>query len=160
MFESSTLLANAYYGFSPAANLAKAVCTVSGQTTACPEIPGFMVGFGILALLIVFLPVLLIVISEWKIFKKAGQPGWACIVPVYNYIVMLDIIKKPFWWVILFFIPLVNVVVAFILVHNMAKVFGKDVGFTLGMIFLPFIFYPILGFGDARYTAPAESHNM
>ena len=151
MFEPSTILANAYYGFSPAANIAKAICTVNGQVTACPEIP---VGFGIFFVLIMIALCALIIVSTWKVFKKAGQPGWASIVPVYNYNVMLQIIKKPLWWIVLFFIPFVNAVMAIVLVYNMAKVFGKGIGFTLGMIFLPFIFYPILAFGDAKYNTP------
>jgi hypothetical protein len=153
MFEPSTLLANAYYGFSPAANLADVVCTANRQITACPEIPTFFLGFGMLFLVALCL---LIVVSQWKIYKKAGQPGWASIVPIYNYVVMLQIIKKPLWWIVLFFIPFVNAVMAIVLVYNIAKVFGKGIGFTLGMIFLPFIFYPILAFGDAVYTPPAE----
>ena len=160
MFNPSTLFANAYYGFSPAANLAKAICTVNGQAVACPEIPAFFAGFGIFFMLVIVALCALIVVSNWKIFKKAGQPGWASIVPIYNYVVMLQIIKKPLWWIVLFFIPLVNAVMAIVLVYNMAKVFGKGAGFTLGMIFLPFVFYPMLAFGDAVYTAPVGNSSV
>lgn len=97
----------------------------------------------------------LFVASFWKIFTKAGKPGWAAIVPIYNIIVMLEIVQKPIWWIVLLFIPLVNLVVAFLLVVELAKKFGQGIGFAVGMFFLGFIFYPILGFGDAVYDPAA-----
>jgi hypothetical protein len=99
-----------------------------------------------------------IIAGMWATFAKAGKPGWAAIIPIYNLIVMLDIINKPIWWIILFLIPCVNFIAAILVAMEMAKVFGKGAGFGLGLAFLPFIFYPILGFGDAKYqgsTAPA-----
>lgn len=105
----------------------------------------------ILAML-VFIPLLVFtVIAQWKIYEKAGKPGWASIVPVYNMIVLLEIIKKPIWWIALIFIPLVNFVIAIIIYIELAKVFRKDIGFTLGLIFLSPIFIMILGFGNAKY---------
>ncbi|MBT5859513.1 MAG: signal peptidase I [Flavobacteriales bacterium] len=95
--------------------------------------------------------VVLLIISGWKVFEKAGHPGWASIVPIYNMIIMCRIAKKPEWWVILMFIPLVNYVVGIWIINRMVKGFGKSEGFTIGMIFLGFIFYPILAFGDADY---------
>jgi hypothetical protein len=97
---------------------------------------------------------IIIIIARWKIFQKAGKPGWAAIVPIYNFIVELEIIGKPWWWLLLMFIPIVNIVFAIMIVNLLAKSFGKDVGFTLGLLFLPFIFYPILGFGKAEYVGP------
>lgn len=96
----------------------------------------------------------LMIAAMWKVFAKAGKPGWAAIVPIYNYIVMLEIIGKPLWWIVLLLIPLVNYVVIIIVMHGLSKSFGNGVGFTLGMIFLPFIFWPMLGFGDAEYIGP------
>jgi hypothetical protein len=90
----------------------------------------------------------------WKMFLKAGKPGWAAIIPVYNGIVMLEIIEKPIWWIVLCFIPIVNIVIGVMIVLELAKVYGQSAGFAVGMILLPFIFYPILGFGDATYTPP------
>jgi len=84
-------------------------------------------------------------------FTKAGKPGWASIIPIYNAIVLLEIAGKPIWWIVLLFIPLVNFIVIIIVVIDLAKNFGKGTGFGLGLAFLPFIFYPILGFGDAKY---------
>jgi hypothetical protein len=95
--------------------------------------------------------------SMWKVFTKAGKPGWACIIPIYNVVVLLDIVGKPLWWIILYIIPFVGFIIALIVTWNVAKVFGKGGGFALGLIFLPFIFFPILGFGDARYTKPAAA---
>jgi hypothetical protein len=93
----------------------------------------------------------LMVAACWKIFTKAGEPGWAAIVPIYNLVVLLKIVDKPLWWLILFLIPFVNFVAAILVTVALAEKFGKGVGFAVGMIVLPFVFYPILGFGDARY---------
>ncbi|MBA4031877.1 MAG: signal peptidase I [Planctomyces sp.] len=98
---------------------------------------------------------LIMLIALWKIFTKAGKPGWAAIIPIYNYIVWLEIVGRPLWWVLLFFIPGVNFVVAVIATLDLVKSFGKGVGFAIGVIFLPFIFLPILGFGDAKYLGPS-----
>lgn len=95
---------------------------------------------------------LLVLISAWKVFTKAGKPGWAVLIPVYNTVVMLEIARRPIWWLILLFIPVVGIFVAVIVIMDIAKDFGKGAGFGLGLLFLPFIFYPILGFGDSQYT--------
>ena len=92
--------------------------------------------------------------AMWKVFEKAGKPGWASLIPIYNAIVLIEIAGKPIWWFLLYFIPVVNIVIGIIVVHNVSRNFGKDVGFTLGLIFLGFIFYPILAWGDAQYLGP------
>jgi hypothetical protein len=100
----------------------------------------------------------LVIAGMWLTFTKAGKPGWAAIIPIYNIIVLLEIVGKPIWWVLLFLVPCVNIVMAIIVALEVARVFGKGVGFGLGLAFLPFIFYPLLGFSDARYqpmAAPA-----
>ncbi len=94
------------------------------------------------------------VVALWKMFTKAGEPGWAAIVPIYNLVVLLKIAGKPLWWIILLIIPFVNIVVGIIVAISLAKAFGKGVGFGVGLIVLPFIFYPILGFGSAAYVGP------
>jgi len=102
---------------------------------------------------------ILVLAAFWKIFAKAGKPGWAAIIPIYNLVVYLQIVNRPIWWIVLLFIPLVNVVVWIILTNDLAKAFGKGVGWTVGMLFLGFIFYPILGFGSDPYVgrqAPAK----
>lgn len=101
---------------------------------------------------LVWLVVLVGVIAGlWKVFVKAGKPGWAAIVPIYNIIVWLEIVGKPLWWIVLLFIPFVNFVVLIILSIALAEKFGKSTAFGIGIAFLGFIFIPILGFGDARY---------
>ena len=101
---------------------------------------------------LIYVAVIVIVIAGiWKAFEKAGKPGWAAIVPIYNVIVMIEIAKKPLWWIILMLIPLVNIVIAIILNIEIAQKFGKGAGFGLGLSFFGFIFWPILGFGDAQY---------
>jgi uncharacterized protein DUF5684 len=92
--------------------------------------------------------------AMWKVFTKAGQPGWAAIVPIYNGIVMLQIAGKPIWWILLYFIPIVNIVISIIVLHSISKNFGHGVGFTLGLIFLGFIFIPILAWGESEYLGP------
>lgn len=88
----------------------------------------------------------------WKIFTKAGQPGWAAIVPFYNLYVLLLIVKRPGWWIILMLIPCVNIVVMILIYLDLARVFGKSSGFAIGLILLSVIFVPILAFGDAEYV--------
>ena len=97
---------------------------------------------------------IVIIAAVWKVFVKAGKPGWAAIVPIYNVIVLLEIVGRPLWWVLLFFIPIVNFIVAIIVYIDLAKSFGKSAAFGIGLLFLGIIFYPILGFGDAEYQGP------
>ena len=92
------------------------------------------------------------IIVAWRIFVKAGKPGWAVLVPFYNVVVMLEIVNRPVWWLVLYFIPLVNTVIGIIVILDLAKSFGKSTGFAVGLILLSFIFFPILAFGDATYT--------
>jgi len=73
------------------------------------------------------------------------------LIPIYSGIVLLEIVKKPTWWLFMLFIPLVNIYFAIVITNELAKSFGKTSGFTVGLIFLPFIFYPMLAFGDAKY---------
>lgn len=96
-----------------------------------------------------------LIISMWKLFEKAGQPGWASIIPIYNSYIMLIIAGKPGWWIILLLIPGVNLVVAIIAMIALAEKFGQGTGFAIGLVFLPFIFMPILAFGDAQYSSTA-----
>lgn len=98
---------------------------------------------------------LLVIVAMWKVFTKAGQPGWASIIPIYNVYIWCKIVGRPWWWIILMLIPLVNFIILIILSIDMAKSFGKGVGFGLGLAFLGIIFLPILGFGSAQYQGPA-----
>lgn len=92
--------------------------------------------------------------AGWRIFEKAGRPGWESLIPIYSAYVLMKIIGKPGWWVFLLLIPIVNFVILIISYIELAKVFGKGTGFGIGLIFLSFIFIPILAFGDATYQKP------
>ena len=95
-----------------------------------------------------------LIAAQWKIYTKAGQPGWACIIPIYNFYILLKIVGKPWWWLLLMLIPFVNLIYAIWTVNMLSKSFGKDEGFTVGLLLLGIIFYPILGFGSAKYQGP------
>ncbi|ATC65659.1 signal peptidase I [Nibricoccus aquaticus] len=97
--------------------------------------------------------IVLVIAGFWKVFVKAGHPGWAAIVPIYNVYILLKIAGKPGWWLLLFFIPIVSLVIAILVSIDVAKAFGKGAGFGVGLALLGFVFYPILGFGDAEYQS-------
>ena len=102
------------------------------------------------------LVVLVIAIAAyWRIFTKAGEAGWKAIIPIYNTIVLLKIVGRPWWWLLLMLIPIVNIVVFIVVMNDLSKSFGHGMGFTLGLIFLSFIFYLILAFGSSQYQGPA-----
>jgi hypothetical protein len=105
------------------------------------------------------IPILIVavimIIANWKIYEKAGKPGWAAIIPIYNIIVLLEIIGKPTWWIILFLIPCVNIIIIVWTTNLLSKSFGQSEGFTVGLLLLGVIFYPILGFGNYQYLGPA-----
>ncbi len=100
--------------------------------------------------------IVIIVVALWKIFEKAGKPGWAAIIPIYNLFVLLEIVGKPAWWLILFLIPVVNIIIAIIVYHNLSLSFGKGAGTTI-LMFVFGIGLLILGFGDAKYIGPQKS---
>ena len=93
--------------------------------------------------------------AVWRIYEKAGKPGWAAIIPIYNIIILLEIIGKPWWWLLLMLIPIANIIFAIWMTNLLSKSFGKSEGFTVGLLILGFIFYPILAFGTAVYKGPA-----
>jgi len=103
---------------------------------------------------------LFFIIAYWKLFTKAGEPGWAIIIPIYNIIVLLRIAGKPWWWIFMLFIgiiPFVGWIIAIVynvlFMHGISTNFGKDSGFTVGLVLLPFVFIPILAFGSSEYLA-------
>ncbi len=111
--------------------------------------------------MVVWLAVCLAVVAGvWKVFVKAGQPGWGVLVPIYNAYLITRIAQRPAWWLILMFVPLLNVLAAVVLSLDIAKHFGKGPGFGVGLAFLGPIFYPILGFGGAEYDGGDDSHDM
>lgn len=146
---------------------------------------GVGLGFGLLAIFYIGI-IVLMVAAQWKIYVKAGEEGWASLIPIYNLIVMLRIIRRPPNWIIrylvvigviilggvflglesfligglLYGVGIIGIIVLSIMdVNKLSLAFGKDSGFTVGLIFLPFIFYPILGFGDAQYVYGMENED-
>lgn len=112
---------------------------------------GLMVG------LVVYLAIIIIVVAGmWKTFEKAGQPGWAAIVPIYNTYILCKIVGRPGWWVILLLIPYLNLIFWIIVCLDMAKSFARGIGFAVGLILLSPVFFCILGFGSSEYQGPAR----
>lgn len=97
----------------------------------------------------------IIIVGMWKVFEKAGKPGWASLIPIYSAIVFLEIIGKPMWWLILFIIPCTLPIFGIWAINLLSKSFGQSEGFTIGLVILPYIFFPILGFGKYQYIGPA-----
>ncbi|MBB5635733.1 hypothetical protein HDF26_003853 [Pedobacter cryoconitis] len=112
-------------------------------------------GVGVFGGLLYFAILVLVVYSMWRVFEKAGKPGWAAIIPIYNLIILLEIIGKPPIWILWLILPCTNVIFYVWSLNLLAKSFGKSEGFTVGLILLPFIFYPLLAFTDARYLGPS-----
>ena len=115
-------------------------------------------GAGSVIMMIIWLAVaIFMIVATWKVFVKAGRPGWAVLIPIYNTYVFLKIAGKPGWWLIWFFIPVLNLIFGIIATLAFAQSFGKGAGFAVGLIFLPIIFIPILAFGEAQYIGEGAS---
>lgn len=93
----------------------------------------------------------------WMMFAKAGEDGWKAIIPIWNFLVVLKIVGRDWWWILLMLIPVVNVVVWIIVELDLAKSFGRGTGFGIGLILLPMIFTCILGFGSDQYKGPVAA---
>jgi Family of unknown function (DUF5684) len=107
---------------------------------------------------LVFLAIVVFyVAAEWRIFSKAGKPGWAALIPIYSTFVFLSVVGRSAVWFLLLLIPFANIIFAIILVNDLSKSFGRGIGTTLGLLFLSPIFIPILGFGKAQYVGPAAA---
>jgi len=108
---------------------------------------------------IILIPAIVIsivmIISYWRIFEKAGKPGWASLVPIYNIIVLLEIVGKPMWWLILILFPCTAWIFGIWTINLLSKSFGQSEGFTVGLVLLGIIFYPILAFGNYQYLGPS-----
>lgn len=117
---------------------------------------GIMAAMGAFAFFY-FLILLIVIVGMWKVFEKAGKPGWAAIIPIYNLIVLLEIVGKPVWWIILLLIPFVNFIIIILLYHQLSLSFGQGIGMTILLIILPFVAFPVLGFGSAKYVGAGGS---
>jgi len=119
---------------------------------------GFWAIFGLVGISISLITAVLSLAGGWKIFEKAGKPGWAVLIPIYNTIVVAEIVGKPLWWGLLPWVPCgVNVVFSIWLLNLLMKSFGKDVIYTILAIFLPFIIFPLIGFGSDVYLGPSAA---
>lgn len=109
-------------------------------------------GGGTLVTLFYLAVCVLMIVASWKVFEKAGQPGWASLIPFYNIYIFLVIAGKPAWWLLLLLIPLVNIIFGVLACIALAQKFGKDALFGIGLALLGVVFFPILAWGDARYS--------
>ena len=117
---------------------------------------GIMAGIGMGMVVFLLAIAAFSIVCYWKIYTKAGEPGWACLVPIYNFIIFLKIVNKPWWWLFLMIIPIVNLVLIIILLNRLSKSFGKGAGFTVGLLFVHVIFFAILAFDKSVYTKLAD----
>lgn len=107
--------------------------------------------YEMLLILILLGPAILIIASWWGMFEKAGKPGWGAIIPIYNLYLVLEVARKPAWWLLLYLIPIVSIVVHIAVCIAIAENFGKSGGFAAGLVLLSYVFFPILAFGSAKY---------
>lgn len=119
------------------------------------DLGGAAAGVGLVGMIIYLAIIILLFAGLWKIFSKAGKPGWASIIPIYNIYVLTEIAGKPILWFILSIIPCTAPIGLIIVWIAVAERFGKGAGYGLGLTFLAPIFWPMLGFGSARYLGPA-----
>ncbi|MBL7764835.1 MAG: hypothetical protein JNJ58_01985 [Chitinophagaceae bacterium] len=117
-------------------------------------------GIPVIGIVFILGIVVFIIACMWKIYEKAGQPGWAAIIPIYNFIILLKIVGKPWWWLLLMLIPIVNYVFIIWTYNLLSKSFGKSEGFTVGLLLLGIIFFPILAFGSAQYIGPQSKEAL
>ncbi|GAC1396622.1 MAG: hypothetical protein NVSMB52_10190 [Chloroflexota bacterium] len=100
------------------------------------------------------------VIPMWVIFTKAGRPGWAALIPIYNYVVLLRVAGRPWWWIFLFLIPFVNFIMFILVMVSLSRSFGHGGGFAVGLIFLSIIFFYILAFSSNEYVGPNGNRSL
>ncbi len=115
------------------------------------------VAAGLIVYYVVFLAVMIVsLVGLWKVFVKAGKPGWGAIVPFYNTYCLFEMSFGTGWLFLLILVPCVGQVMMIIMWIKLAQAFGKGAGFGIGILFLPFIFLPMLGFGDAQFIGSAN----
>jgi len=121
-----------------------------------PNAMGLLVAFIGAYMIFILVIYLAIGFCLGKVFEKAGKPLWAGFVPIYNWIVMLEIVGRPSWWVILMLVPMVNIVIGFIVNIDLAKSFGKTTAWGVLLALFSIIMLPIMAFSsDIRYIGPS-----
>ena len=120
---------------------------------------GFFAGAGVVTMLFYLAIIVLYIAGLWKMFEKAGKPGWAAIIPIYNMIIIAEIVGKPIWWgVVAALVPCVNIVFSIWLMNLLMKSFGKEVPlWTILTIFFGFVTIPVIGFGSDKYIGPTAA---
>lgn len=111
----------------------------------------------IISILAVVAIIVLTLVGWWKMFAKAGQPGWTCIIPFVNVYILLKIVGRPGWWLLLFFLPIISFIVFIVVMIDLAKSFGKGSLFAVGLVLLSVVFIPVLGLGKSEYQGPAAA---
>ena len=133
------------------------------EAAALGALLALIAGFG---MILVAGIVVVTLIGMWKVFTKAGEPGWAVLIPIYNLIVLLRIVGLPWYWVFAPFVAIIPILgwIAYVVWvvwvhHRISTRFGQGVGFTIGLTLLGPIFWLILGFGSSKYLAeqPAQA---
>jgi hypothetical protein len=115
-----------------------------------------LLGASLVIFLVIMVIAVVFIIGMWKVFTKAGQPGWAILIPIYNTYILLEIAGRPGWWLVFYFIPLVNLVIIILVSIDVAKSFGQSAAFGVILLFLLCgIGYLMLGFGNYKYVGPA-----
>jgi len=110
---------------------------------------GALAALGLLLTLVPLVLAVLFIAGMWKTFAKAGQPGWAAIIPIYNiYVLVTKVADRGILWVVLGIVFPLALIVPMI---DTAKAFGKGTGYGIGLALFGFVFFPLLGFGDAQY---------
>ncbi len=120
-------------------------------TASSSDVLALLAAFGLGILVVGLVIGVIMIVSLWKIYEKAGKPGWGSLIPFYTNYLYAEITYGNGWLFLLLFIPFVNLVFLVMMSFKLAKVFGKGVGFGFGLWLLPVIFYPILAFGNAEY---------
>ena len=130
--------------------------TASSSSSADPvALAAIFIAFGIYMLVVLAISIVS-VIALWKLFEKAHKPGWASIVPIYNYVILLEVIGRPMWWLAMMFIPIVNIVFMFLIFIDLAKSFGKDTTYGVLLVLFSPVTLPMLAFSKhTTYTGPA-----
>lgn len=129
-------------------------------TTTSSDLGAVAVVIWLIVILVMLAVGIFMAIAMWRIFTKAGKPGWASLVPIYNMVVMMQIVGRPEWQVVLMFLPFAHIYISIVLPLDLAKSFGKTAGFGVLMLFFPAIMYPILAFGSSRYVGPAAQQQV
>lgn len=127
----------------------------TGPDAATAGAVAFLMGFFVIFLVIILAIYIYMAICLMKMAKKTNTPNaWFAWIPILNTVLMIQIAKKPIWWIILFFIPIVNIVIAILIWMGVAKQLGKPEWMGVLMII------PIVNFIIAGYLAFSKNNSV